>query len=62
MFSRHYEVTSAWDSSFIEVIAINDAFLRYNSLYTDLARKILNDPDLLTAVAGATPRPSAAPR
>lgn len=58
VFARHYAVTSAWDSSFIGAIAIPEAFNRYDGLYSDLARKILNDPDLIAALAEVTPRPS----
>ena len=52
VFKRHYEVQSAWDAAVIGAIAIPDAFLRYNSLYTDLSRKILGDPDLIAALNG----------
>ena len=51
-FTRHYEVVSAWDSSFIGAIAIPDAFIQYNGLYAQLSRKIMADDDLIAALNG----------
>ena len=49
VLAKDYRVDATWHSDFIGALAIDEAFFQYNALYAQLVRKVLSDPEFISA-------------
>lgn len=49
VLAKEYRVDAKWHSDFIGALAIDEAFFQYNALYAQLVRKVLSDPEFISA-------------
>ncbi|WP_219894317.1 hypothetical protein [Aquisediminimonas profunda] len=49
VLAKDYRVDAKWHSDFIGALAIDEAFFQYNALYAQLVRKVLSDPEFISA-------------